>query len=212
MFFPEKKKFKRTLELMLYKIGASIEEKRSITDPRPACESRVEGFEPEKKSHVSHRLARGIKRTAKASIGALHKLDNIKDQAMSLPHERSSDVLGIPTDHTGPIRFPAEFKGKPGHAYVVTTTLNPMLSWNDDEENTNLAWTVHIESLSEVMKVSRLGQKRRVMVEWLMDHQVEAGLRIRTNNGESFDLTNIEGRDELFNRLVSIGGQTWESW
>ena len=69
-------------------------------------------------------------------------------------------MLGIPTDHTGPVRFPAKFKGKPGYAYVVTTALNPMLSWHGNEENTNLAWTAHIESLSEVMKLSRLGAKK----------------------------------------------------
>ena len=50
------------------------------------------------------------------------------------------------------------------------------------------------------------------MVGWATDRNVADGLEIIDKNGTSWKLTAIGLREELFNRLIAMGGQKWESW
>lgn len=57
-----------------------------------------------------------------------------------------------------------------------------------------------------------LGWKSKMIVGWAMDREVADGLLITDKIGNKTQLTAIALRDELFNRLVAIGAQMWESW
>jgi hypothetical protein len=45
-----------------------------------------------------------------------------------------------------------------------------------------------------------------------MDRNVVDGIQIVDMQGKEWLLTAVEMRDELFNRLIAMGGQKWESW
>jgi hypothetical protein len=45
-----------------------------------------------------------------------------------------------------------------------------------------------------------------------MEREVKDGLVIKTSTGEEYQITAVPLRDELFNRLVAVGGQKWEAW
>jgi hypothetical protein len=45
-----------------------------------------------------------------------------------------------------------------------------------------------------------------------MNREVADGLEIVDRNNNVIKLTAIPLRDELFNRLVAMGGQKWECW
>ena len=44
-----------------------------------------------------------------------------------------------------------------------------------------------------------------------MDRQIADGLEITDKAGQNYILTAIQLREELFNRLVAVGQQNWES-
>jgi hypothetical protein len=66
--------------------------------------------------------------------------------------------------------------------------------------------------IQEIKKVGGLGWKSKMVVGWAMDREVADGLLVTDKTGNQKQLTAIALRDELFNRLVAIGAQMWESW
>ena len=82
-------------------------------------------------------------------------------------------------------------------------------------ENNNdleLAWTVAIADITEVRKMTGMGWKRKAIVDWALDRDVVGGLVLKTDGGEEYWLTTVGLRDELFNRIISVGKQMWEVW
>ena len=47
---------------------------------------------------------------------------------------------------------------------------------------------------------------------WALDREIADGMEIVSKTGEVFTITAMALRDELFNRLVAMGGQKWEAW
>lgn len=57
-----------------------------------------------------------------------------------------------------------------------------------------------------------LGWKTKLVVGWATSREIADGLLIIDKQGNSKQLTAIALREELFNRLISMGNQMWESW
>jgi hypothetical protein len=57
-----------------------------------------------------------------------------------------------------------------------------------------------------------LGWKSKLVVGWATDRDIADGLVIIDEKGNTWRLTALALRDELFNRLIAIGHQMWESW
>jgi len=64
----------------------------------------------------------------------------------------------------------------------------------------------------ELKKMGGYGWKAELVVGWALDREVANGLEIFDRRGNSWKVTAMPLRDELFNRLVAMGGQKWESW
>ena len=110
------------------------------------------------------------------------------------------------------MRFLARYKGKKGHAYITATATTPAVSWTHEDEDLKPVWTVAIQDIVELKKVGGLGWKSKIVVGWAMGSEIVDGLLVKAANGEEMHLTAISMRDELFNRLISIGSQMWEAW
>ena len=76
----------------------------------------------------------------------------------------------------------------------------------------NLLWAVSIQDISEVKKIGGLGWKGKIVVGWATNREVKDGLEIVTKDGQTYKATALKEREELFNRLVSMGSQVWESF
>ena len=50
-----------------------------------------------------------------------------------------------------------------------------------------------------------------MVVGWALGKEVVDGLELTERGGTTWIMTAIRGRDELFNRLISMGDQRWES-
>lgn len=51
-----------------------------------------------------------------------------------------------------------------------------------------------------------------MVVGWATSREIADGLLIIDKDGHSTQLTAIALREELFNRLISMGTHMWESW
>ena len=66
--------------------------------------------------------------------------------------------------------------------------------------------------VQEIKKMGGLGWKTKLFVGWATDREIADGLLLIDEDGSKTLLTAVAFRDELFNRLVAMGGQMWESW
>jgi len=167
-----------------------------------------------------------FKGTVKGAVESALGADHLKAKAGS---EKSKQRLGVvPTDPksmlSGPVDFACRYHGKRGHAYISTVATIPCVGFTLSHDvvkrgtlgrtpdELHPVWSVAVADIRELKKVGGLGWKAKLVVGWALDREVADGLEIITRTGESFIVTAMVLRDELFNRLVAMGGQKWEAW
>ncbi|KZT00031.1 uncharacterized protein LAESUDRAFT_709421 [Laetiporus sulphureus 93-53] len=137
----------------------------------------------------------------------------------------------------GPTTYAARMHGKRGYVVLVTSAASPFLSfvWEKDLKR-NLAsiaktvaaavkagpgpepevppgvFTIALKEVGGLRKVGGYGWKGKMVIGWALQREVVDGLEIEDEAGEKRVLTAIKGRDELFNRLIAVGGHSWECY
>lgn len=138
-----------------------------------------------------------------------------KDRLGVVPHPQHDRI-------SGPVEFKARYKGHKGHVYITTMSTIPAVAFSTDStiekigsqerEDLHPSWSIAIGDIAELKKFGGYGWKTKLVVAWALDREVADGLEITTKVGDVFKITATPLRDELFNRLVAMGGQKWESW
>ncbi|RDW91030.1 hypothetical protein BP5796_02195 [Coleophoma crateriformis] len=168
---------------------------------------------PAPKKQHGRRLMALIKSSTKGTVEGILGTDRLKAAAGA---EHAKNRLGVlksnPDPVSGPIDFPARFKGKKGHAYITTEATSPALSWTTEKEDIDPVFSIAIADIAEIKKVGGLGWKTKLVVGWATSKDIADAILIVDKDGNKKQLTAIALRDELFNRLVAIGGQVWEAW
>lgn len=72
-----------------------------------------------------------------------------------------------------------------------------------------LTWCLPFNRLK---KLGGLGWKAKLVVGWALDRELADGVEIVDKNDNHYIVTAMVLRDELFNRLIAMGGQKWEAW
>ncbi|KAL2008350.1 hypothetical protein VTN00DRAFT_8332 [Thermoascus crustaceus] len=167
----------------------------------------------------------------KAVAGSRHAKNNI-----GILHRKGRIV-----SPSGPVEFEARYRGKKG-AMVLDSSTEPatlyftkdleqvtelqehqMKDGNDKEHkhSINIMFSIPVTSIQELKKVGGMGWKGKLIVGWSEAHkEVVDGLVITIGKEDdptrqqqkSYHVTAMKARDELFNRLVAMGGQVWESY
>ncbi|KAF5010457.1 hypothetical protein FDECE_3392 [Fusarium decemcellulare] len=183
-------------------------------DPDVIHEEEREQEEEKTKHKKSHRIMNFIRASTKGGVATALAADKAKAKAGAHHAKNRLGVVkgGAPNPLTGPIRFPARYKGKKGHAYITATATTPAVSWTSDIGDVKPAWTVTIGEIDELKKMGGLGWKSKIIVGWAMGSEIVDGLMVRTKDGKEHHLTAVIMRDQLFNRLISMGHQMWEAW
>ncbi|KAF1947959.1 hypothetical protein EJ02DRAFT_449427 [Clathrospora elynae] len=162
--------------------------------------------------------------TVKGGVETTMTADKVKAAAGSThAKNRLGAVPPKDTDLTsGPVEFKARFDGKRGHVYITTKATIPCVAFSSektiekigsvDREDLHPSWSIPASDISEMRKVGGFGWKAKLVVGWAMGREVADGLVITDRRGETFRITALPLRDELFNRLVAMGGQKWECW
>ena len=211
-------------------LGATDEEIKEAMAHDPSVAHDAGGADTEaskKSSHgkKGHRLLSMIKGSVKGSVETALGADKLKAKVGS---EHSKHRLGVippkEVEISGPVEFRCRYKGMKGHAYISTKATIPCVSFSIDKSITKEGivdkgddelhpiWTLAIADIKELKKVGGLGWKAKLVVGWALDREVADGLEIIDTQGNSTVVTAMILRDELFNRLVAMGGQKWESW
>ena len=176
------------------------------------------------KKNAGARIMGFLKGGTKTGVETKLGTDKLR-AAIGSKHARSH-LGAVPTTAetkqvSGPIDFKARYNGKKGWVYINTSATIPCVSFSSHQsdgsglqgaEELKPVFSVPIEEISELKKVGGFGWKAKLVVGWAMDKSVVDGLEIVTKTGEKYKLTAILLREELFNRLISMGGQKWESY
>jgi hypothetical protein len=123
------------------------------------------------------------------------------------------------------VAFKCRYSGKRGHTYISTEETIPCIGFSldkaigkngedtlgKDEGQIEPMWSIAIADIAELKKQGGLGWKAKLVVGWALEREVADGLEIVDRRGQRFVVTAMILRDELFNRLVAMGGQKWEA-
>ncbi|KAI2627616.1 hypothetical protein GGR54DRAFT_423205 [Hypoxylon sp. NC1633] len=211
-------------------LNATDEELREAMehDPKTAHETGGADIDAAKKTkHGKHgsKILSFFKGTTKGAVKTAIGTDHARAKAGS-NHARNR-LGAIPTKDaadlvSGPVDFKARYKGKKGHVYITTKSTIPAVSFSTDQtiekigsqqrEDLHPLWTIAINEIAEMKKVGGYGWKAKIVVGWSLGREVADGLEITDRTGNTSRVTALPMRDELFNRLVAIGGQKWEAW
>lgn len=187
-------------------------------DPNDAAAAEKAAAEKPKHRYGEHILG-FFKGSAKTSIETKFGIDKVRAKAGSNDAKNHLGVLPKPGEEivSGPVDFKGRYQGHKGWIYVSTTATIPSISFSreasdgsGDAENKKAAFSVPVQDIRELKKIGGLGWKAKIVVGWATGRTVADGLEIVDKNGTTWKLTAIQLRDELFNRLVAMGGQKWE--
>ncbi|KAL9027806.1 MAG: hypothetical protein Q9196_003727 [Gyalolechia fulgens] len=216
-------------------LGASNDEIQSAIHADPA-ETEAAGIaaataagadEKPKHRHGQHILSL-FKGTAKGGVETKLGADKVRAKIGSDHAKNHLGVLRKASElgPSGPVDFKGRYKGHKGWINISSAAAIPCVSWSKAasdgtggavaetiaKHDKQVAFTVPVPDIKELKKIGGLGWKAKIVVGWATGKTVADGLEITDKEGNVWKLTAIQYRDELFNRLIAIGGQKWESW
>lgn len=219
-------------EAAAHPLEASPSELDEAAHTDPKDDLRDAGFDVDshpknKQTKKSHKVLGWIKNVTAGVVHTGGATDHVRAK-LGVHHAKNRLGVVPPKDEipvSGPVRFDCRYDGKKGHCYISTAATIPSVAFvakKDESSMTVIAgkeredlkpmWTVAVADIMELKKVGGYGWKAKIVVDWSMEREVKDGLEIVTMEGKRFRVTACPLRDELFNRLVAMGGQRWEAW
>ncbi|KAK9242666.1 hypothetical protein V1506DRAFT_63145 [Lipomyces tetrasporus] len=115
---------------------------------------------------------------------------------------------------SGPSQFKARHLGNKGYVYISSGSWPPTVGFVDESrlKDPKQIFSLPVSEISELRKVGGLGWKTEAVVSWALQRDVRNGLEIYDKAGNMFVVDAIDSRDDLFNRLIAIGGQNWHAF
>ena len=204
-------------------MDASHEEIHDAIHADPTAQTSPDASSEKPKKHHGARVLGFLKGTTKTGVETKLGVDKVRATVGSKHARNHLGVLPKPDEQTpsGPIDFKARYKGKKGWVYISTTATTPCVSFSSHSsdgtgeqtaEELKPVFSIPVEDIRELKKIGGLGWKAKIVVGWATDRNVADGLEIVDAAGNSWKLLAMPMRDELFNRLIAMGGQKWESW
>jgi hypothetical protein len=210
-------------------LNATQEELDEAMAHDPTTAHETDGADIDKAKDSKHgrkgsKILNFFRGTVKGGVETTMTADKVKAAAGS---KHAKNRLGAvpPKDvdlTSGPVEFKARHDGKKGHVYITSKATIPSISFSTDKsiekmgseerEDLHPSWSLPIGEIAEMKKVGGFGWKAKLVVGWAMGREVADGLIVTDRRGQEFRIAALPLRDELFNRLVAMGGQKWECW
>ncbi|KAJ5137266.1 Methyltransferase type 11 [Penicillium atrosanguineum] len=157
---------------------------------------------------------RGIDRM-RAAIGSRHARNRV---GVLRPKGKESSPVG-------PAEFNARHKGKRGAVVIDSSKDSPILYFTTDipqfgdfevekRKKGTVYFTIPVSDILEMKKQGGMGWKGKLVVGWAIgSKEVVDGLLIQGKEPhQTYQLTAMGTRNQLFNRLIAIDGQVWETF
>jgi hypothetical protein len=212
-----------------YPLNATEEELDEAMAHDPTVPHETGGEDIDKAKDSKHgkkgsKILNFFRGTVKGGVETTMTADKVKAAAGS---KHAKNRLGaVPAKGedltSGPVEFKCRYDGKKGHVYITTKATIPCIAFSTDStiekigardrEDLHPLWSMPAGDISELRKVGGFGWKAKLVVGWAMGREVADGMVITDRRGDEKRVTAMPLRDELFNRLVAMGGQKWECW
>lgn len=221
-------------------LDADEHEVRKAVEYDPTAVPHATG-DPEADGHKNARPKRGarilglFKGATKGAVKTVLGADHARAAAGSQrAKDRLGAVSGAQRPPSGPVEFKARHEGRRGHVYITTEATIPAVGFSPEhaidkvtgrssssggggsgdggEEDLHPIWSIPIAEIRELKKIGGYGWKGKIVVGWSLGREINDGLEIADARGRTVRITAVPLRDELFNRLVALGGQKWEAW
>lgn len=125
----------------------------------------------------------------------------------------------------GPLKFDAKFMKKRGAAVIDSTKEPPILYFTtyqsaglddlriESRKKGSVLFQIPVTDIRELKKTEGLGWKGKLIVELTAGSKEAADglVVVGKEEGQMFHLTGMRSRNLLFNRLVAMDAQFWES-
>jgi hypothetical protein len=212
-------------------LGATNEEISRAAAPDPKHEAAPEPQEVEKpkKKNIGARIIGFFKGTTATGIEARLAVDRVRAGAGSDHAKNHVGILrrkGRASLPYGPVEFDARYKGERGTVVIDSSQQPPLLYFTTDptvmqgdyrmssRKNGTVLFEIAVTDIQELRKVGGMGWKAKLAAGWAVgSKEVVDGLVIKGKHPhDDYQLTAMRTRNELFNRLVAIDGQVWESF
>ncbi|OAA63417.1 hypothetical protein SPI_03580 [Niveomyces insectorum RCEF 264] len=196
-------------------------------DPRTAHDtgsSDIDAAKDTKHGKKGSKILSFFKGTTRGTVKTAIGTDSVKAKLGSQPaKDRLGAVPNLGEDLTsGPVEFKARYGGEKGHVYITAKATIPAVAFApgtvlekvgvDNHEDVKPIWSIPIGDIKELKKIGGFGWKAKIVVGWSLEREIADGLEITDRTGNTHKVTALPLRDELFNRLVAMGGQKWEAW
>jgi hypothetical protein len=204
----------------------TVDEPSGTETPEPADAKK-------KKGGFGAKILGAFKTTTAGAVETKLTTDSVK---ATLGSKQAAEKLGVLPSRTelrkkqreGPVEFKARYRGRKGAVYVDSSVSPPsgnrpaspcvyFTTHLDGDEGVESMprdpdWAISIADIAEVKKIGGLGWKGKIVVGWATDREVKDGIEIVSKDGTRYRAMAMKERDELFNRLVAMGQQIWESY
>ncbi|KAL2870158.1 DUF3292 domain-containing protein [Aspergillus lucknowensis] len=185
------------------------------------------------KKSISSRLLTFLRGTTAAAIESKLAISRARAQAGSTAAKNQVGILkkkGLEVRPSGPVEFDARFEGHHG-TVVLDSSHDPALLYFTTDSTVQsgdysiqkrkegtVRFAIPVAEIREMRKVGGMGWKGKLVAGWakggkeVVDGIVVSRKGERGESCDSYQLTAMSKRDELFNRLVAIDGQVWRSF
>ncbi|KAJ5296389.1 uncharacterized protein N7443_007282 [Penicillium atrosanguineum] len=173
------------------------------------------------------KLLKFVRRTIATAIRGHIAMDRAMAIAGSAHTKNLLTMLqkrGFVSKPFGPLKFDAKFERKRGAAVIDSSKEPPILYFTtyqsaglddlriESRKEKSVLFQIPVTEIRELKKTEGLGWKGKLIVELTAGSKEAAdGLVVGGGEGQSFHLTGMRSRNQLFNRLVAIDAQFWES-
>jgi hypothetical protein len=216
-------------------LGATDEEVNRAAAPERnylksdvAKEAEAEAQKPKKT--FGSRVMNFFRGTTAAGIESKLAVARARAEIIGSTHAKNQKGVlqkkGLDIRPSGPVEFDARYKGNRGTVVIDSSqepavlyfTTDPTVQQGDykmsNRKNGTVRFTLPVTNIQEMRKIGGMGWKGKLVAGWavggkeVVDGIVVSGKGVQ----ESYQLTAMSKRDELFNRLVAIDGQVWTSF
>jgi hypothetical protein len=205
----------------------------AITPDQPVGLAATPEQPPKKKGGFGAKIMSAFKHTTAGAVETKLTTDSVK---ATLGSQHAKEKLGVLPSKAeekqkpveGPVEYRARYGGRKGAVYVDSSVSPPSgrrpaspcvyftrhLDQHEAVESMphDPEWAVAIADIAEIKKIGGLGWKAKIIVGWATEREVKDGIEIVTRTGQTYRAMAIKERDELFNRLIAMGQQVWESY
>ncbi|CBF85245.1 hypothetical protein AN1625.2 [Aspergillus nidulans FGSC A4] len=216
------------------KLGAAPNEIDRAAAPEPEHpnmhqQEKAEFEKPKQKKGFGAKLLSFFRGTTAAGIESKLAISHARAEIGNLHAKNQKGVLrkkGLETLPMGPVEFDARYQGHRGMAIIDSSHEPALLYFTTDEtaqlgdyrmesrKNGSVYFDIPVSDIKEMRKIGGMGWKGKLVTGWAVGgKEVVDGIVVKGNHShQEFQLTAVTKRDELFNRLVAIDGQVWNSF